>query len=885
MGEVYQATDTKLKRQVAIKVLPAAVAADAERLARFQREAEVLAALNHPNIAAIYGLEDAAPSAPGAGAPAAAFKALVMELVEGPTLADRIAMGAIPVDEALPIAKQIAEALEAAHEQGIIHRDLKPANVKVRPDGTVKVLDFGLAKAMEPVGVMSPGASQMPTITTPAMTQAGMILGTAAYMSPEQARGRATDRRSDIWAFGVVLFEMLSGRRVFEGEDVSVTLAAILMKEPEWAALPPATPPAVANVLRHCLQRDQKRRVRDIGDVLLALEGAFETGVPQGAPEAGRPAGRGVLVPLATAVGATLVVAGLLAWTLWPAPEPGRVSRFEITTPPEAPLRTLLDFSDLAIAPDGSRIAYATGTVLETGRAWVREVDQLEATELRGSGFAADLFFSPDGERVGFRDLSDAGWKQVSLRGGPVTTIVDLNQTYTGGASWGADGTLVYGGPEGLWQVSATGGTPELLTKVEDPGASHRWPDVLPDGRGVLFTEWAPGGAQILVVSRATGEVVPLVSGGSHPRYASSGHIVYAVDGTLWAVAFDAARLAVTGSPVPLVEGVRTKTGGAALFDIAQNGSLVYLQSGSQGSLLEAVWVDRNGRVEPVETLTNGQFLTPRLSPDGSRVLVANGGDAWVYDLADGRSTRLTTEGLAPRYVVWDPTGSRVAYSSTRGSSENNVWVGPVDGSGAPELLVEGEGGLDVESWSADGRVLVAHQHTANTGENLVTIPLDGATPEVRPFLANEFNTSGTVFSPDGQYVAYTSNESGVEQVYVRPFPGAGGQVTASVGGGREPVWGRNGELFYRGLSGDRMMAVAVQVEPALRLSTPVELFRGEFLRDPSPVPQYDVTADGQRFLMLRSPVVAPSEGAVARPKIVLVEHFFEELKRLAPAN
>ena len=364
--------------------------------------------------------------------------------------------------------------------------------------------------------------------------------------------------------------------------------------------------------------------------------------------------------------------------------------------------------------------------------------------------------------------MGDGAWKQVSARGGPASTIVDRNANYAGGASWGADGTVVYGGLEGLWQVPATGGTPEPLTRVESTGAvTHSWPDVLPDGSGVLFAEGTAQGWRILVVSRATGEVLPLVSGGSHPRYASSGHLVYASEGTLWAVGFDAARLAVTGTPVPVVEGVNLKSSGAALFDISQNGSLVYVHGGSQGSAVEAVWVDRSGRAERIETVPAGPLVTPRLSPDGSRVLLARNGDAWVYDLADGRSTRLTTDGLTQWYVVWDPTGARVAFSSTRGGTENNVWVGPVDGRGAPELLVDGDGGLDVESWSADGRVLLAHQHTAGQEENLVTIPLEGATPEVRPFLANQFSTAGTVFSPDGRYVAYTSNESGVEEVYV----------------------------------------------------------------------------------------------------------------------
>jgi serine/threonine-protein kinase len=648
-------------------------------------------------------------------------------------------------------------------------------------------------------------------------------------------------------------------------------------------------PARVQRVLRLCLQKNPQQRVGDITAIRLALDGAFETAAPQTAPppEAARPAARAALLPVAAAIGGTLLVAGLVGWTLWPEPEPGRVSRFEIATSPEAPMRLALGFSDLAISPDGSRIAYASGAGQGNARAWLREIDQLDATELRGGDAAADLFFSPDGERVGFQTLGDAALKQVSVRGGPVATIADLNRGYPGGASWGADGTMVYGSTAGLWQVPATGGTPELLTKTASgQTGTHSWPDVLPDGSGVLFAEGTAQGWQIAVVSRATGEVLPLVTGGSHPRYASSGHLVYASEGgTLWAVGFDAARLAVTGTPVPLVEGVTLKSTGAALFDISQNGSLVYVHGGSQANAVEAVWVDRSGRAERIETVPAGPLVTPRLSPDGSRVLLVRAGDAWVYDLADGRSTRLTTDGLTEYYLAWDPMGARAAFSSTRGGIENNIWAGPVDGSGAPELLVDGDGGLDVESWSADGRVLLAHQHTANQQEDLVTIPLDGATPEVHPFLANEFSTAGTVFSPDGRYIAYTSNESGREEVYVRPFPGPGGQVTVSVGGGREPAWGRSGELFYRSVAGDRLMAAAVQVEPALRLSAPMELFRGEFLREAPPVRQYDVAADGQRFLMLRRPVATSTGGEAVAPKIVLVENFFEELKRLVPVN
>jgi serine/threonine-protein kinase len=881
MGEVYRATDTNLKRQVAIKVLPDAVAGDAERLARFQREAEVLASLNHPNIAQIHGLER------GGGSGQAGTTALVMELVEGPTLADRIAEGPIPVDEALPIAKQIAEALEVAHEQGIVHRDLKPANVKVRPDGTVKVLDFGLAKAMDPVGGSTSSMTLSPTITTPAMTQAGLILGTAAYMAPEQARGKPLDRRADIWAFGVVLFEMLAGRRAFEGEDVTDTLAAVVRSEPDWSALPAGLPARVVRALRVCLQKNPRERGGDIGAIRLALEGAFETTVVEApaAPTAEAPPQRILPVVLA-AVAMTVILGVVVGWLVWPSTETPTVTRFEITTPPDAPPRTASDYSDLAISPDGTRIAYGTGFTAETVQAYVREIDQLEATAVRGTEFAADLFFSPDGERIGFRHLQDGPIRQVSVRGGPTATIASIRQS-NGGASWAPGALVVYGSGEGLWRVPAAGGAPEQVTTT-DPSAgvnAHYWPDLLPDGRAVLFTEIGTNAedSYISVVSLETGEVTRLLPGGGHPRYAASGHILYGANGTLWAAAFDPARLELTGNPVPVVEEIVTKQSGAALFDIADNGSLVYVTGAGSGTLLQMIWVERNGRSEPVDTVPAGAFLTPRLSPDDSRVLVGNAGDAWVYDLADGRSTRLTTDGLTNRYVVWDPTGARVAYSSTRGGPDNDVWVSPVDGSEAPELLVDGDGGLDVEAWSPDGTVLAAHQHTAQA-EDMVMIGLEGDTPEVRPFRADEFATAGTTFSPDGRYVAYMSNESGRQEVYVRPFPGPGGQVTVSVGGGREPVWAPSGELFYRSTDGSRLMVVDVQTDPTLRLEPPEEVFSGQYFRDASPVPQYDVTSDGQRFLLMHSGE-ASDDAEADRPRIVLIQNFFEVLRQIAPAE
>ena len=522
MGEVYRATDTKLKRDVAVKVLPAEVASDSERLARFQREAEVLASLNHPNIAAIYGLEDSADT-----------KALVMELVEGPTLADRIAQGAIPIDEALPIAKQIAEALEAAHEQGIIHRDLKPANVKVRPDGTVKVLDFGLAKAMEPTAAMSASASMSPTITTPAMTQMGMILGTAAYMSPEQAKGRVADKRSDVWAFGAVLYEMLTGKRAFAGEDVSDTMASVLKADTDWDALPASVPANVVTVIRRCLQRDRGDRVRDIGDVTLALKGAFETASAQvdEAVAIAQPTWRRAL-PVAVAVIITGLVVGLVAWSLWPAAEQQAVTRFDHDLE-AGQLSRGLGRPLMALSPDGRSIVYNTGEGL-----YLRTMGELEARLITEDPSLRGPFFSPDGQSVGYYDSNDNQLKRIAVSGGAPVVIADLASNLYG-ATWGTDEVVLFGQPEGILRVPGTGGTPELLIPVED-GERVYGPQLLPGGESVLFsaTVGAWDEAQTVVQSLVTGERTVVRSGGNDARCVSTGHLVYALADGLFAVAF-----------------------------------------------------------------------------------------------------------------------------------------------------------------------------------------------------------------------------------------------------------------------------------------------------------------------------------------------------------
>ncbi len=583
MGEVYRARDTKLGRDVALKVLPDLFADDPERLARFQREARVLASLNHPNIASIYGLEETE-----------GVRALVLELVEGPTLAERIAQGAIPIDEALFIARQIAEALEAAHEAGVIHRDLKPANVKVKPDGMVKVLDFGLAKALE--GDAGSDPSESPTMTA-AATRAGVIMGTAAYMSPEQAKGKVADKRADIWAFGVVLLEMLTGHRVFSGETVSETLAAVMMKAPAWDRLPADLPSKLSTLVRRCLEKDPRERVRDIGDVRLAMQGAFETTVSAPSEQGAAPTLRlwQRPVPVALAVLAALGLGGLAVWTLTrPDVIPADLIRFTIVPPDTAPLNFAGGRQDLAISPDGTQVVYKgpdpSGSAPQLN---LRPIDQLVGAPLRGGEAGLGPIVSPDGEWVGFLDYTNTSTLQkVSIFGGPPVTLTESpNPIY--GASWGADDQIVFGtNGAGLFRVPGGGGEPEALTTLdtEQGEVNHLWPFIIPGREAVVFVIGTGADAplttgQLAVLELDTGDVTRLGLAGVSPHYVSTGHLVYAAeDGSVRAVPFDATSLEVTGNPVPLVEGVMVKLSGAANFSISDNGRLVYaLGAGNRG--------------------------------------------------------------------------------------------------------------------------------------------------------------------------------------------------------------------------------------------------------------------------------------------------------------
>ncbi len=887
MGQVYQATDTKLNRQVALKILPEAFASDPDRLARFQREAHVLASLNHPGIAAIYGLEESGDT-----------RALVLELVEGATLADRIKQGPIPIDEALPAAKQIAEALEAAHEAGVIHRDLKPANIKVKDDGTVKVLDFGLAKAMAGDGA-AVDLSQSPTITaTVSGTREGVILGTAAYMSPEQARGKPLDRRTDIWSFGCVLYEMLTGQTALLGETLSDTIAKILAHDPNWHALPSNTPVLVRSLLRRCLNKDPKQRLRDIGDARVEIGETLTERVADNVsvvPVAPAVVGRQRLLPWVAAVTLALIT-GLAVWTLTrpDLPTSTMSARFVVTTPPDGPLRLTGSQTDVAISPDGGRLVYmsSTGTGLGDGgrQLYVRDIDQFTAVPLPGTEGAGSPFFSPDGEWIGFQDSRDGAIKRVAVSGGTPLPICDTDSVR--GVSWGPDDTIIFATTQsrGLLRVPASGGEPERLTRVdaEQREAEHSWPTFLPGGDAVLFSigiRENPGDAQIAVLSLGTGEQKVVFQGGSNPHYSPTGHLLYGVDGTVRAVPFDLDRLEATGNSAPVLTDVITKDSGAANFAFSSNGSVVFVTGTTKLlSNSELVLVDRSGRATPV-TETTADYHHPRFTPDGQRVavtipavqgvLIESKSDIWVLDLNRGTRVNLTFEGtnMAP---TWSPDGSRIAFSARRAGRQDILWV-PSDGSDQPEGLLLRDEEHFVQSWSSDGRIAYV-EIDPDTGLDLWVLSLDGE-PTQTPFLTGPFAEKDAAFSPDGQWLAYTSDKSGQREVYVRPYPGPGGEVIVSAGGGEEPAWAPDGnELFYR--NGAQMLAAQVETSPTFSARPPAVLFEAELVTTGTGYPNYDVTPDGQHFVMVR----ASSERPVESAQINVVQDWFEELKERVPA-
>ena len=796
MGEVWRARDTRLEREVAIKVLPAAFAAEPERLARFEREAKLLASLNHPNIAHVYGFESATLD------DGTSVHFLAMELVEGEDLAERLKRGAIPVDEATLIAKQIAEALEEAHEKGIVHRDLKPANVKVTSDGKVKVLDFGLAKAMaaDPMSQSGPhDLSQSPTLATAAGTQAGVILGTAAYMSPEQARGKAVDKRADIWAFGVVLFEMLAGRRLFQGDTVSDVLAAVLRQELDWSTLPPLSP-ALRWLLRHCLERDPRLRLHDVADARLLLDEAGRGGeslaapAPANARRLGSPA-------LVAALAAVAVVAGWLGHALGrprtPAAEP---SHLAIALPTSQEVGTESN-ELLAFTPDGRALVFAG---VHDGKRMLlrRELGAGAAVPIPSTEGGAAPFFSPDGRWLGF--VSENRLRKVAVDGGSSFPLAEAQGA--GGGTWMENGDIVYAPiySSGLFRVSADGsGQPEALTTPDHAGGElgHWWPEPLPGGRKVLFTGFRTpvDRSRIGVLDLDTREVRWVVEGGFYARYVE-GHLLFARGQRLFAVGFDPERAVVRGAPVAVVEDLSvSQTGGHAQFAVSAQGALAYVRESLARPLRELTWFDREGRTTPA-TRELRRYASAALSPDEQAVALTIEGDSqdlWTLSLARGTLSRLTTSDVTENNPVWSRDGRELFYVRDRPPYElHRIGNGEPD-TGRP--LWDEPARLDTYgiAVSPDGRSIAYQQTELQTGRNIYWRPIDGSAPP-RPIRATRAEEGAVSFSPDGRFVAYQSNETGRPEVYAQSLSAAGERVQISADGGTDPEWAGNGEIFYR---------------------------------------------------------------------------------------
>jgi Tol biopolymer transport system component len=898
MGEVYSAHDTSLKRDVAIKVLPASLAADADRLARFRREAQMLAALNHPNIAAIYGIEESG-TAP----------ALVMELVEGEDLSTAIARasradgpvsgsqsgrhrGGFALEDALPIARQIVDALGAAHAQGVIHRDLKPANIKLKGSSadlagaTVKVLDFGLAKLGDPgairsgIGDVDPANS--PTITSPAMTAMGMIFGTAAYMAPEQARGRVVDKRADIWAFGCVLYEMLTGRRAFEGDDVSDTLATILKSDPDWTALPAGTPLAINRLLRRCLTKDPARRLADIADARFELDdpggapGGDTIAAPAIAPSRRRWSERvGLLV-----AGIAVAAIGLSPWVvahLREAP-PVPVPALRVALVPTDGLRVEPSF---AISPDGRYLAFRASRRGEPLRLWIRDLTTMEERHLPGTDNALVPIWSSDSRSIAYADLS--GIKLVDVAAGSVRMLIDRAGP---SVTFAPDGTIVFnraaaGGTNAstLWRLPTTGGEPVAITTLDASAGDtdHLVQQFLPDGRRFLFTA-APGNR--LYVGHLDGTSPTLLAEQIwQPSYAPPGYLLYLRDGTLFVQHFDTERGVLVGEAAPFVSQVSALFSlGKGDFSVSSNGVLIYSQgTAARGGL--PMWVDRQGRETPVTGLDAGQPLEfPRISPDGRRVAFVSSGDLWIGDVGGRPPIRLTLDGIrAPVFTpLWTSDGQRLAFE--RGGPESGLWSIAADGSDARQERIATDGHYHAHAWSADGRELIAAR-LSNADSDIVTVPypVPGESRSVVATPAWE-GVAGLSMSPDGRWLAYAANPTGRMEIYVRRYPGNGAAVRVSPDGGVEPEWSRDGrELFYR--ERERLLSARVTRSGSnndIQFDLPTLLFESDYVRgDLYQPPSYDVAPDG-RFLLLKWPAgSAPGE----RP-LVVFSNWMAEFER-----
>ncbi|MBI2215284.1 MAG: serine/threonine-protein kinase [Acidobacteria bacterium] len=894
MGEVFRAKDSKLGREVAIKVLPEEFTKDAERLARFEREARVLASLDHPHVAAIHGFEDVG-----------GVRFLVMQLAPGEDLSDRLSRGPIPVAEAIGIARQIAEALESAHDQGIVHRDLKPANVKIDQDSNVKVLDFGLAKALE-AEEADRDFSNSPTMVR-AATHAGIILGTAAYMSPEQARGRKVDKRADIWAFGVVLWEMLTGQRLFSGETVSDTLAAVLTRRPDLTALPPDTPTAISWILERCLEPDPRKRLRDIGEARLAIERSHDEPARESANDERARGNRRIrhYAPWA-------IVALLLATLAFV------VTRELRSTAPAAlkPIAvSLAVFDDESLAPDGGssvvispdgRILVYVATGRDGNQLFMQQIDKLGVVPIPGTEGAASPFFSPDSRWLAF--FSKNQLMKIATSGGAPLPICAAPQPR--GGTWGDSGLIVFSGnlSTGLSVVSEDGGTPEPLTTLDESQneRSHRWPRFLPGGKAALYMGQKLGRnydeSLIKVVSLDTRESKLLHEGGAYPRYARSGHLLFSRSGALFAARFDLRALAMKGPAKPVIQQLFSRTGneatddGTAHYDVSSDGTLVYRQGGTSSSLSKIAIIDRAGK--RIATSRPNQYLSPALSPDGKRVAVEvesdTGSNLWIWDVSRDTLSRFTFQPVRDNAPIWSPDGKLIAYHSNQQddhrSRDGHLFIKPSDGAGVEVSLGGPAFSGGVSSWSADGRTLIFHELAGrglvdggDSNVDIKAISVGGDDAGKRRSIID--SPAAEVFgaiSPDGRWIAHQSNESGVFQVYVRPFPGPGGKWQISLDGGSEPRWTRGGsELIWRNEDKGFATATIADNGTSLVVGEPRSFrFQGRFLAIP-PRRMWDVSRDGETFVMLET----EENSATEAKSIVLMTNWFEELDRLLPAK
>jgi eukaryotic-like serine/threonine-protein kinase len=898
MGEVYRATDTRLKRDVAIKVLPEAFLGDPDRVARFQREAELLASLNHPNIAAIYGLEQRDR-----------IIAIVLELVEGETLADVIARGPIALADALPVAHQICEALEAAHDKGVVHRDLKPANIKITPDGRVKVLDFGLAKMLDPAeaGSAKAGAMSMsPTLSVHA-TYAGVILGTAAYMSPEQARGKPVDRRTDVWAFGCVLYEMLTGKHAFEpGETVSDAIASVLTREPDATTLPADTPPPIRRLLRRCLHKDPQQRLPHIGAVRLEIEDA-RVGSPEervaSTPAAAEPlARRSRGGPRALAVVALLALAalasGYAAWKL--KPESARsIARFNLALPSDQTFTsTLRQF--VALSPDGSTIAY-----IANGRVWIRPLSGLDARPVTASEVVpTSPVFSPDGQSIAFTSASERALKRAAITGGTAMTLASpIDVPF--GLSWDASGILIGQVGKGILRVSSNGGRPEVIVPVPNDEMATA-PQMLPGGTSVLFSlkkateTWDQ--AKVVVQRLDTNQRTTVITGGADGRYAPTGHVMYAASGVLLAVPFDVKTLTVTGAPVPIIDGIQrtlVTTGGTGLaqYAFSTTGDLVYVAGSAKVSALggdrDLAIFDRNGGAQPLK-LPPGAYRAPRVSPNGKFVAFDSddAGDevVWIYELAGGSAPRRLTFGGRNRSPVWSPDGQWVAFESDR-EGDPGMFRQRADGSGPAERLTRPEKGAahTPQSWSPDGaHILVTVRkeqqftlQTWSTRDRTLT-PL-GEVQSVEPTEA--------AFSPDGRWVVYQSRTANrPREVFVQPFPPNGAKYLVPIGpntatgGAGHPHWTRKGAEIVVNAAPTQNYAISFKTTPQVAFGQPVDFPRiGRSEPNPSTGRRAaDAMPEGDRIVGITQGV---GQGGQVAPMMTMVLNWFADVKQRVPVK